>query len=65
MANTLDKHRQKCAELVTQEVGKPIGQSLGEITKTIGHCKYYAEHLEEYTKDTIVKTDAKKSYISY
>ncbi len=36
-------NKQSYAEMMTNEVGKPIKQSQGEIDKCIGHIDYYKE----------------------
>ena len=58
-----DKH--KLAELATQEMGKPIAQSLAEVEKCAFTFEYYAKEGPAFLKDEIVKTDARKSYVSF
>ncbi len=53
------------ARLITEEMGKPIGQGRAEIEKCAWVCKYYAENAEAFLEPKMVKTDAGKSYISY
>lgn len=53
------------AQIITQEMGKPITQSLAEIEKCANLCDYYAEHASEMLADKIVETDAHKSFVSY
>lgn len=36
--------KEQLATLITQEMGKPISQSIGEIEKSAWVCDYYAEH---------------------
>ena len=36
---------------MTQEMGKPIAQSEGEIDKCISHLKYYIENAERFVQD--------------
>lgn len=50
---------------ITQEMGKPIKQSLAEIEKCANLCDYYAEHAFEQLADKIIETEAEKSYVSY
>ncbi|RMD54378.1 MAG: NAD-dependent succinate-semialdehyde dehydrogenase [Nitrospirae bacterium] len=65
LAEILRTKKEELARLITLEMGKLIVESRAEIEKCAWVCDYYAEHAEEFTKDEIVKTDAKKSYVAY
>jgi len=59
---------QRCnsyAELMALEMGKPISQGIAEIKKCAAVCKYYAENGEQILANRAVKTEAKKSYVTY
>jgi succinate-semialdehyde dehydrogenase / glutarate-semialdehyde dehydrogenase len=43
IADVLRARRQTDAELISQEMGKPVAQSLGEIDKCVWVCEHYAE----------------------
>lgn len=47
----LAENKQEYAGLITQEMGKPITQSLGEIDKCISHMQYYIENSERFLAD--------------
>ncbi|HET7361056.1 MAG TPA: NAD-dependent succinate-semialdehyde dehydrogenase, partial [Salinimicrobium sp.] len=53
------------AEIITNETGKPITQSLAEIEKCAWVCDFYAENAEEQLAPQTIETDAENSYISY
>ena len=53
------------ANLITQEMGKPINQSLAEIDKCIWACDFYAKNAEDFLSDELIETDASESFISY
>lgn len=65
IANELRKQKQKLAELATKEMGKPIGQSLAEVEKCATTLEFYAKEGPKFLADEIVKTDARKSYVSF
>ena len=46
LGRVMRKNREEYARLVTEEMGKPIRQSLAEIEKCAWVCDYYAEHAE-------------------
>ena len=51
LKDVLTENREKYAELITQEVGKPINQSFGEIDKSIKHIDYYIKNSERWLHD--------------
>lgn len=61
----LRKNAREYAQIITQEMGKPITQSLAEVEKCANLCDYYAEHASEMLSDKIIETEAHKSYVSY
>ena len=63
--NNLQKRKKDCADQITLEMGKPIKESIAEIDKCLWLCEYYIENSEKFLKSEIIKTDAKKSYISF
>ncbi|WP_304068610.1 NAD-dependent succinate-semialdehyde dehydrogenase [Pedobacter glucosidilyticus] len=65
LAQQLIHQQEHLAKLVTEEMGKPIADGIAEVKKCASVCEYYAKHAEEFLKDEMVDTDAKKSFISY
>lgn len=56
---------EKFAQLATTEMGKPIAQSRAELEKCAKTMEFYAKEGPGFLVDEIVKTDAKKSFVSY
>jgi succinate-semialdehyde dehydrogenase/glutarate-semialdehyde dehydrogenase len=48
LANLLDKKAMELVVLITEEMGKPISQSIAEIKKSALVCNYYAANAEKY-----------------
>ncbi|MBW3596268.1 MAG: aldehyde dehydrogenase family protein, partial [Planctomycetes bacterium] len=64
-ANVLRDRAPEFARLMTEEMGKPIGEAGSEIEKCAWVCDYYAEHGEEFLGHRTVETDASRSYVRY
>lgn len=64
-AKELLKNKRLYAEMITNEMGKPITQAIAEIEKCAWVCEYYAENAENHLSAKKIKTDAKKSYVKY
>jgi succinate-semialdehyde dehydrogenase/glutarate-semialdehyde dehydrogenase len=47
-ADVLRERRREYAELMTEEMGKPIGQAVAEVDKCARVCDHYAEHADAY-----------------
>ncbi|MFB6121814.1 MAG: NAD-dependent succinate-semialdehyde dehydrogenase [Halobacteriaceae archaeon] len=47
-ADVLRENKRRYAELMTEEMGKPISQALGEVEKCAWACDHYAEHASAY-----------------
>jgi len=46
--NVLRENKQRYAELMTREMGKPISQAIGEVEKCAWACDHYAEYASAY-----------------
>lgn len=53
------------ARMMTEEMGKVITESEAEIEKSAWVCDYYAENAEEFLRDEIIESDAKKSFVCF
>lgn len=61
-------HRARARELaalMTEEMGKPIREGLGEIEKCAKTAEFYAEHGASYLEREMIESDALRSYVQY
>jgi aldehyde dehydrogenase len=65
LAKILSRNKDRYARIVTEEMGKPITQSIAEIDKCALVCEYYSENAEAFLRDEIVPTEFRKSFISF
>jgi succinate-semialdehyde dehydrogenase/glutarate-semialdehyde dehydrogenase len=65
LANQLEEKKEALAELMTEEMGKPLKQGVGEIEKCAWLCRYYADNAKGFLSDEHVDTDAQKSYVAF
>ena len=63
--NNLISKKIDCAYKITEEMGKPITESIAEIEKCVWLCDYYIENGEKFLKDEMIDTNATKSYVSF
>jgi succinyl-CoA reductase len=65
LGRVMKKNKDDYAKLVTEEMGKPIRQSLAEIEKCAWVCDYYSEHAESFLRDELIPTEFRKSFVSF
>lgn len=54
-----------CARIATEEMGKPVRQSVAEVEKCAWLCSYYAGAAEEILRDEIVPTEGRRSLVTF
>ena len=64
-AAILEGEKERWGELMTLEMGKPIGAAIAEAEKCAWVCRHYAEHGPAMLADEPRATDAADSYIRY
>ena len=65
LGRVMRKNREDYARTVTEEMGKPVRQSLAEIEKCAWVCDYYADHAEVFLRDELIPTEFRKSFVSF
>ena len=55
----------RLAMLMTEEMGKPITEARGEVTKAAWAADHYADHAEAYLATEDIASDAAHSYVQY
>jgi len=65
IAKEIRKEKNNLIALAANEMGKPVLQGQYEVEKCATTLEFYAERGADFLKDEIVKTDAKKSYVSF
>ncbi|MBX2814396.1 MAG: NAD-dependent succinate-semialdehyde dehydrogenase [Saprospiraceae bacterium] len=65
LASLLRKDAEEYGQLITSEMGKPIASSIAEVQKCAWVCDYYANHAADFLRVREVRTEAKRSFVSY
>jgi succinate-semialdehyde dehydrogenase/glutarate-semialdehyde dehydrogenase len=65
VADLLEKEKDKAAEIMAIEMGKPLAQGIAEVEKSAWVCRHYAENAESMLKNKIIETEAAKSYVTF
>jgi len=53
------------AELITNEMGKPVTEAEAEVRKCAWVCDYYSQHAESFLQGREVETEAEESRVMY
>ncbi len=61
-ADMLEDRADALAELMANEMGKPVRAGRAEVQKCAWACRHYADHAEEYLADVSIETENTKSY---
>lgn len=61
----MERNLNEIASLMTEEMGKPITQSVAEVKKCISLVDYAIEKFPEFLQPDVISTDARKSYVRF
>lgn len=56
---------ERLAQLMTEEMGKPVREARGEVEKSAWCAEHYAEHAASYLQADTLASDATSSYVQY
>jgi len=65
VSKVLLQSKRELSKIMTNEMGKPIKESVLEIEKCARVCEYYASNATKFLKPESVKTESKKSYVIF
>ncbi len=61
----LKKNKTRLAKVATNEMGKVLKESIGEIEKCAWALEFYADHGDSFLSDEVLNTDARKSFLTF
>ena len=65
LSGLLHQRKKEYATIITNEMGKPISESIKEIEKCSWVCDYYADNAKKFLEPEYLETDAKDSYVQF
>lgn len=65
LAEHLVANRSAMGQIATDEMGKPIGQSIAELEKCAYTLNYYAENAESLLKEEKIRSEYAESYVCF
>ncbi|MDE1769609.1 MAG: NAD-dependent succinate-semialdehyde dehydrogenase [Thaumarchaeota archaeon] len=65
LSEELRKNKEYLAKIATQEMGKPLKESLAEVEKCAWAMEFYGDNGEVFLNQEVINTDARKSFISF
>ncbi|WP_166980393.1 NAD-dependent succinate-semialdehyde dehydrogenase [Paramicrobacterium fandaimingii] len=65
VAAQLREHVNELAPLMTEELGKPMKEALGEVEKAAWCAEHYADNAESYLAAETIHSDATHSYVQH
>ena len=61
----LKKNKVRLAKIATDEMGKTLKESIGEVEKCAWALEFYADHGDSFLSDEVLNTDARKSFLTF
>ncbi len=64
-ATVLEKNKDRYARMITLEMGKVLKESIAEVEKSAKGCQFFAENAEQFLRDELIATDARRSLVAF
>jgi succinate-semialdehyde dehydrogenase / glutarate-semialdehyde dehydrogenase len=61
----LIQNKERYARTISLEMGKTLLEAVAEVEKSAAACRFFADRAEDYLKDVIIPTEARKSLVSF
>jgi succinate-semialdehyde dehydrogenase / glutarate-semialdehyde dehydrogenase len=65
VAAYMRKNAADLGQVMTEEMGKPVGEATAEVEKAAWCAEHYAEHAQSYLAREYIESDATRSYVDY
>lgn len=65
LSEYLETNKESMGRIATDEMGKPISQSITELEKCAFTLQYYADNAETFLKEEKIKTEARESFVTF
>lgn len=65
LADHLDQNAKKYGIIATEEMGKPLNQSIAEVEKCAKSLRYYADNAAQLLTPEVVETEHEESFVSF
>ncbi|HVD03416.1 MAG TPA: NAD-dependent succinate-semialdehyde dehydrogenase [Candidatus Dormibacteraeota bacterium] len=65
LAEGLRRDGESLAQLVTREMGKPVGEARAEVEKCAISCQYFAHQAEQFLMDQPMPSDSPRSFVAF
>lgn len=65
VAMQLRTQRDRYAQIITGEMGKPLREAGAEVEKSATVCDYYAQHAADFLRPETMESDGGRSYVAY
>ncbi len=65
VASYMRENRDALGKPMTEEMGKPVREAVAEVDKAAWCAEHYADNAEAYLADSVIASDATKSFVQY